>query len=113
MEIQNLLLDLTYGEEKPAVKVLIDNDFTKEIRIVFKKGQFMKQHQTKFPIMVEVFQGCIDFGVENERHQLKQGALIFLDASVPHDLIASEDSIIRLSLNKADTIQRVQEVLVD
>ena len=34
-----------------------------------------------------------------------------LHAGVPHDLLAAADSIVRLSLAKSDTVQRVKSVL--
>ncbi|MGO2359359.1 MAG: cupin, partial [Mesonia sp.] len=77
---------------------------------VFKKGQIMKEHKTPFPIVVEIFEGSIDFGVHGENHILNKGELIALEGSVPHDLTAQEDSIVRLSLNKQDTAKRVEDV---
>ena len=45
-----------------------------------------------------------------ENHILNKGELIALEGSVPHDLTAQEDSIVRLSLNKQDTAKRVEDV---
>ncbi|WP_010257469.1 cupin domain-containing protein [Myroides injenensis] len=111
MQIINILSDIVYGETKPAIKVLIDTTYIKEIRIVFKIGQEMKQHKTDYPIVIHIIEGKINFGVETERFLLNKGDIITLDAGVPHDLIAEEDSIIRLSLNKADKTERVNQLL--
>ena len=70
----------------------------------------MKKHKTPFPIVVEIFEGSIDFGVNGDVHTLKKGDLIALEGDVPHDLIALKDSIVRLSLNSADTVKRVEDV---
>jgi len=110
MKIASLTEDLIYNENKPAISILIDTESSKEIRIVFKKGQLMKEHKTAFPIVVEVFKGTIDFGVNGTKQHLKAGKLIALEGSVPHDLIALEDSIVRLSLSKKDSFVRVQNV---
>lgn len=107
----SILANLQYGENKPDIKLLFESDSTKEIRIVFRKGQLMKEHKTGFPITVEIFEGAIDFGITGIIHHLKKGDIVALSAGTPHDLLATEDSIVRLSLAKSDNIQRVKSVL--
>ncbi|TKC12403.1 cupin [Pedobacter polaris] len=111
MEIASILKDIEYQDKQPAIKVLLNTPAVKEIRISFKKGQEMKAHQAGYPIVVAVIEGCIDFGVDQQRYILDKGMLIALDANVSHDLKAEEDSIVRLSLNKLDSIERVQQVV--
>jgi len=111
MNKANLLEDLVYNDNKPAIKVLFETDFTKEIRIAMKTGVEMKKHKTSFPIVVEIVQGQIDFGVNDEVLNLKKGDLIALNGSVPHDLKANEDSIVRLTLTKYDETDRVKNVV--
>ena len=106
----SLLENLTYLENKPKVELVLETEFSKEIRIAFKAGQEMKEHKAPFPIVVEIFEGAIEFGVEGEKHSLKRGDLLTLTANVPHDLVATETSIVRLSLSKKDHASRVQNV---
>ncbi|GGG15072.1 cupin [Dokdonia pacifica] len=110
MKIASLTKDLIYKDNKPSIQVLLETETSKEIRIAFKKGQHMKEHKTPFPIVVEVFEGEINFGVKGIQHLLSKGNLIALKGNIPHDLTATEDSIVRLSLNLKDSITRVQEV---
>lgn len=110
MEIASILSDIEYGDTKPAIKVLFNNASVKEIRIAFKEGQEMREHQTNHPIVVEIVEGAIDFGVAGTVHHLDKGMLIALEAGVPHNLVARASSIVRLSLSKADTVERVQQV---
>jgi quercetin dioxygenase-like cupin family protein len=110
MKTASLTNGLQYSENRPTIQVLMETETGKEIRIAFKKGHVMKEHKTPFPIVVEVFEGAIDFGVNGTVHNLKRGDLITLEGGVPHDLKALETSTVRLSLNKADSAKRVENV---
>ena len=111
MKFTNILKDLTYNEDKVAITVLFETETTKEIRIAFRKGQFMKKHQTSFPITVAMISGALDFGVADNTHHLVSGDIVALAGGVPHDLKATEDSIVRLTLSKQDAVSRVQAVI--
>ncbi|MCG2460271.1 cupin [Flavobacteriaceae bacterium F89] len=113
MEKASLTANLEYDISRPAIQVLLDTETGKEIRIALKGGQVMKRHRTPFPIVVEIFEGSINFGVNGEVLFLDKGALVALEGNVPHDLTAVKDSIVRLSLNKADSAKRVEAVAKD
>jgi len=110
MKHTNILQDLNYNEAKVTISVLLETDTTKEIRILFKEGQSMQKHQTPYPITVEIVEGTIDFGVNDELFHLVKGDLVALDGGVPHDLKALSDCIVRLTLSKQDSVQRVRNV---
>ncbi|WP_028888484.1 AraC family ligand binding domain-containing protein [Tenacibaculum ovolyticum] len=110
MKVASFLKDIKFSDHKPAVSLLLDTDFSKEIRVVFKKGQVMEDHQAPFAIIVQVVKGSIDFGVNNEVKQLSIGDIISLKPQVVHNLIAIEESIVRLTLSKSDTVKRVKNV---
>lgn len=110
MEKVSIFDNLIYENARPAIHVLLNNENTKEVRIAFRKNQEMKAHKSPYPIVIHVIEGCIDFGALNERHILTKGTLIALEASAVHDLKAVEDSIVRLSLNKSDSIERVEKM---
>ena len=93
------------------MSIIVTTISTKEIRIALKKGQVMKEHKTPFPIVVEIFEGSIDFGVNGETHKLSKGDLITLEGNVPHDLNSTADSIVRLSLSKLDNTNRVKDLV--
>lgn len=107
----NILNDITFNDEKPNIKVLFESSFSKEIRILLKQNQIMREHKTPYPIVVEVFDGSVDFGVEGEIYNLVKGDILTLEGNIPHDLKATSDCIIRLSLSKLDSVNRVKGVL--
>jgi len=111
MNSANILENVVYNDEKVAISVLFETETTKEIRILFQKNQVMKKHQTKFPITVEIVEGAIDFGVNDVTHNLVKGDLVALGGSIPHDLLAVKDSIVRLTLSKLDSVDRVKGVV--
>ncbi|MBL4667843.1 MAG: cupin [Flavobacteriales bacterium] len=110
MKTSSLRNDLTYNEDKVSIHVMMETDVSKEIRILLKKGQEMKAHKAGFPITIEIHSGAINFGVNDDEMNLVTGDLIYLDANVPHSLLAKEDSIVRLTLSTFDSADRVKEV---
>ena len=110
MKTASIYQDLEFNENKPAIKAILETDFTKEIRILMRENQEMKEHQTPFPIVVELLEGEIIFGVEGQNYEVKKGDLLTLLGGVPHNLIAKKESIIRLTLSKLDSSKRVEGV---
>ncbi len=111
IEISSLIKDLEYNDQKPTFKVLLNTNSTKEVRILMRKNQVMKEHSAPYPIVVEIFSGSIDFRIEGDVYLMEKGDMITLSSSIPHDLLAHEDSIIRLSLSKKDSEERLKEVI--
>ena len=110
MKTASIYQDLEFNENKPAIKAILETDFTKEIRILMRENQEMKEHQTPFPIVVELLEGEIIFGVEGQNYEVKKGDLVTLSGGVPHNLIAKKESVIRLTLSKLDSSKRVEGV---
>ena len=110
MKTASIYQDLEFNENKPAIKAILETDFTKEIRILMRENQEMKEHQTPCPIVVELLEGEIIFGVEGQNYEVKKGDLLTLSGGVPHNLIAKKESVIRLTLSKLDSSKRVEGV---
>ncbi len=109
MAIQSFFKDVSYGENV-TITVMSNDEISKEVRIVFKTGQEMSEHKAPFPISVMTLKGSIAFAYDDESLVLESGDMIKLDAHVVHALKAREDSIVQLTLNKNDTIKRVEGV---
>ena len=100
-----------FSDKSVVITPLLDSPFGKEIRIAFKEGQVMKEHQTKFPITVMTLKGSIEFSVDTVIYRLNEGDVISLEGNVKHGLKAMQESIVRLSLHKGDSVARVESVL--
>ncbi len=109
MKIASFDLDLTFNNDRINTQVILETSFSKEIRILMKQGQKMKEHKAPFPIIVHILDGAIDFGINGSTLRLNEGNIITLDANIPHDLSALADSIVRLTLSKQDKVKRVEE----
>jgi quercetin dioxygenase-like cupin family protein len=99
--------DLSFSDTSVVITPLLESDFGKDIRIAFKAGQMMKEHKTKFPITVMTLKGCIEFRVDDVLFVLDAGDVIALEGNVLHELKATQESVVRLSLHKGDTVERV------
>lgn len=99
--------DKAFDVKRVKTRVIIETSFSKEIRILLNKGQIMKEHKASYPILIHVLEGCINLGVQGIGHQMNQGDIITLEAGVPHDLTAKENAVIRLSLSKLDSGERL------
>nr|WP_297306571.1 cupin domain-containing protein [uncultured Flavobacterium sp.] len=111
MKKESFTSDVVFTNEKIQTKVILETSFSKEIRILLAKGQFMKEHKAPFPIIIHILEGTIDLGVDGEIQQMNSGDVITLDANIPHDLKASENAIVRLTLSKLDKVERVENVV--
>ena len=100
MKTSSLAKNITYKADRANVEPIFETSFSKE----------MKEHQTPYPIVVELFEGKIDFGVNGEVLHLEKGDILSLDGAIAHNLIALEDSIVRLTLSKHDKVERVENV---
>lgn len=110
MNIKSFNEHLDYNDNRIVTKVILETSFSKEIRILLKSGQTMKEHKAPFPIIVHILEGKIDFGVAGELITLKKGDVITLDSNIYHDLTAKKDSIVRLTLSKLDDASRVVKI---
>ena len=57
---------LEFDENRVKTKVIVETSFSKEIRILMKSGQLMKEHKTPYPILIHVLQGNIVLGIQGE-----------------------------------------------
>lgn len=74
-------------------------------------GQVMKEHKTPYPILIHLLAGNIELGVQGEKSTLESGDIVALDGDIPHDLMALENSVIRLTLSKFDKVERLNSIV--
>ncbi len=108
MTIASLLNDLDHENN---ISVLLETENSKELRIVLQEGHVIEEHQAPYPIVLAIFKGEIEFGLDGTSHRLKKGDIISLEGNTLFNLKANADSIVRLSLSKQDTIERIEDLI--
>ena len=111
MDTASFNKELEFDDHRVKTKLIIETSSSKEIRILMKKGQTMKEHKAPYPILIHLLDGSIELGVSGTSHLLTSGDIIELDADIPHNLHAAENTIIRLTLSKLDKAERVRDVI--
>lgn len=111
MNIKSFKDAVEFDEVRVKTKVIIETSFSKEIQILMKTGQFMKEHKTPYPILIHLLEGKIELGLQGNKLLMNCGNVIALEGDIPHDLMAIENSIIRLTLSKYDKVERVENVV--
>ncbi len=111
MQIHSFQDNVEFNDKHISTSVILETPFSKEIRILLKSGQVMKEHKTPFAIIVHVLDGEIDFGINGNINCLKKGSILTLEGNVKHDLTAKKDSIVRLTLSKLDKVERLENVI--
>lgn len=113
MQVRSFNEEPVFNDNKVNARLILETPFSKELRISLKTGQTMIEHKTSFPILVHVLSGKINFGVHGKVTTIQTGDILSLEGDVPHDLKALEDSVVRLTISRSDTVARVSQVADD
>lgn len=93
--------ELLFSESKPLLKVILETQFTKEVRISMEKATELKAHKTPFPILIHLLEGSIELNVQGQSYQLNSGDVLPIEGDIEHSLKANERSVIRLTIFKS------------
>lgn len=105
-------LENTSFTDKPNIDLMLDNEYGKEIRICMQNGTKMAEHAAPGAIVIMTLSGTVEISSAEGNITLKTGEAVYFGARISHSLIATEDSIIRLSLSKLDSIKRVEGLII-
>jgi|SRR5579872_5550844 len=79
-------------------KILLKSEDFRILLVAMQAGAHMKEHHNDGRISIQTFKGSIQVRVNNETRMLRSGALLAIDRSIKHDVIALEDSIFVLTI---------------
>ncbi len=98
MIIPDVTVDLEIPNEGILSKVLYKGDGVRLVGFAFDAGQELTEHTAGRPIIVQIVTGRVDFVVGGESTTMGPSAWCYLEASVPHSVLATEPSRLLLTL---------------
>jgi len=96
----NILNDIQFQEEKPAVLPIKNSDKQQIIAIGLKKNQVLKKHVSATPALIVVLKGQILFEMEGNATELTEMETFDIPPTVPHEVSGIEESVFLLVKDK-------------
>lgn len=97
--------------DKPVITLMCETSHSKEIRICMAEGSSMKEHTAPGAITIMLIGGKLLLESQGEEMVLEEGEMVCFEPRIPHSLQAMEACIIRLTLAKHDSVERIQNVI--
>ncbi|MBN2249779.1 MAG: cupin domain-containing protein [Campylobacterales bacterium] len=104
-------MDKLSFSDKPVITLIGETSHSKEIRICMAKGNMMKEHTAPGAITIMLIEGKLLLESLGEEMVLEEGEMVCFEPKIPHSLQAMEACIIRLTLAKYDSVERIQNVI--
>ena len=98
MQHANIHEAVRFEEENIVMEVLYENAFSREIRIAMYAHQVMRDHESDYPIAIEVCEGAVTLTTEAEELILPRGEIMGLEAGMKHHIEALQESLLRLTI---------------
>lgn len=95
------VLDVTpLGDQLNRTKTwtLVKTDAVQVIRLVVPAGKVIPEHRAPGELTVQCLEGEVDFTAHGKTATLTAGQLIYLDAAVPHGLVAQRDASLLVTI---------------
>ncbi len=98
MKHANIHEALEFDEENIVMEELFENAFVREIRIAMYAHQVMRDHESEYPLSIEVCEGAVTLTTDKEELILPKGEIISLARCVKHHIEALQESVLRLTI---------------
>ena len=79
-----------YQEGSIVSRTIIDKETGTATLFAFDKGQSLSEHSAPYDAMVSLIDGVGEFVIGGVSHQLKEGEMIIMPATIPHAVNATE-----------------------
>lgn len=82
-------------------KTLVKHPDLRLVLIVLRAGAEIQRHQTDHRISVQTVAGHVRLNLPEQVVDLPAGSVLVLDHSIPHDVVAEQDSTVLLTMSIA------------
>jgi len=79
-------------------KTLAKYPHMRVVLISLRKGTGLREHKVEGPMALYVVSGKVTISVKNAEYQVRNGGLFTLRKTIPHDVRATDDSTILLTI---------------
>lgn len=97
-EIDRLLGEGTWRERDRDSKALVHEPHLHVLLTALKAGARLDRHQTEAPVSLQGLRGKVRISLPDETVELTSGTLLILEAGVPHEVEAVEESVFLITL---------------
>ena len=98
MQQTNIHEALQYDEENIVMDELLTTPFTREIRIAMYAHQVMRDHESDYPVGIEVCEGAVVLTTEAGDTVLPRGEIVIVERGLTHHIEALQESLLRLTI---------------
>lgn len=84
--------EVAYQEGEVQRKEIISNSNGSVNMLAFGNNVMIARHSVNSDVFVYVVEGSVEFEIDNQRHQLKQGDSMIMSANTPHTVLALSDA---------------------
>ncbi len=98
-QIAALQAEDPYRRSGRAGRTLAKSGRFRLVLTAMQKGSEIGTHQADSPMTLQVLQGHIRYRANNEEHELARGQLLFFGPGDAHDIRATEESVLLITLS--------------
>ncbi|MGH7861625.1 MAG: hypothetical protein ACRENM_02650 [Candidatus Dormibacteraceae bacterium] len=95
-ELAEIRAGAAYGVADHAAMTLVNEENLRVVLIALRAQGRMHQHRAHAPIVLQALEGSVRLGVGERTLDLRRGGLMAIDAGLPHDVEALEESALLL-----------------
>lgn len=98
-EAESLRHTAPWSTRGHCAKTLLKQADLRIVLIVMRAGARLQEHDTDHRISVQTLTGAVQLGVAGQIVDLPAGHLLVLEETIPHDVVAREDSAFLLTMS--------------
>ena len=87
-KVINLKSSIEYQENSIVSKIITTNKISSLTLFAFDKGQVIESHSAPVDAVVQAIEGEVEITISGEKFNLKEGDMILMPKSEPHELEA-------------------------